>query len=210
MGKYTADGKILMLDALRGTNPSTEVTHAGLFDAATPLTAVTGAQSTDLFTKTSHGLANGDLVILTELTGGAGEFRAGNAGNGDENAEALFVIASTANTFQLSRRPAGSAVLFTVDISAVTVTKLVEIAGGSPAYARKAIAFNAPVDPGTMDDSTNGAIFDVPAGASVDYAGYFSAVTAGVLQVLDKLTTETFGGQGTYTLTDVDFDLLAA
>lgn len=207
MGRYTANGKNLMLNALRGTNPAAPITHAGLMQAQTPITAVTGTASSDTFSKTAHGLANGDLVVLTEMSGGAG-IRAGNAGNGDENAEPLFVIGQTANTFQLSRTPGGSAVDFTSDITAVTVTKLVEISGGSPAYARKAIAYSAPVD-GSMDDSTNGAVFDVPAGAVVGYVSYHSAATAGTLQAIDKVTAETFGGQGTYTLTDSDLDLNA-
>lgn len=205
---YTNAARDLMLNALRGTNPTAPITHAGLFDAQTPITGVTGVTSTDTFTKTAHGLANGDLVVLTEKTGGSG-IRAGNAGNADGLAEPLFVIASTANTFQLARTPGGSAVDLGSDITGVTVTELVEISGGSPAYARKAIAFNAPSG-GTMDDSTNGAVFDVPAGATVDYAGFFSAVTGGTLHGVDIVTSETFGAQGTYTLTDADLDLLAA
>lgn len=207
MGEYTAAGKNLMLNALKGTNPTAPLTHVGLLDAAAAIAGVTGTASTDVFAKTAHGLANGDLVILTELTGGAG-LDAGDAGNANENAEPLFVITANANDFQLSRTPGGSAVDFTSDITAVTVTELVEISGGTPAYARQAIAFNAPVD-GAMDDSTNGAVFDVPAGASVDYVGYYSALTVGTLQAIDKVVQESFGGQGTYTLTDADLDLNA-
>lgn len=209
MGKYTANGRDLMLNAIRGTNPAAPITHVGLFDQATSITGVTGEADDDTFTKTSHGLSNGDLVILTEVTGGGGAFMTGNANNGDELAELLFVIGATASTFQLSRKPGGSAVAFGTDITAATVIELVEISGGSPAYTREAIAYNAPAD-GTMDDSTNGAVFDVPAGATVDYVGYWSAVTAGTIQAFDKVTPETFGSQGTYTLTDSDLDLLAA
>lgn len=213
MGKYTYAAKNLMLNALKGTNPTTPITHVGLLTAAAaPLTAVTAVTSTDTFTKTAHGLVNGDVVILTSVTGGTGgtdPLRYGNAGNGDENAEPFFVIASAANTFQLSRTSGGAAVDIGTDITAATVTKLTEVTGGSPAYARKAIAYNAAAD-GTMDDSTNGAVFDVPAAAVVDYVGYFSAVTAGTLLGIDKVTQETFAAQGTYTLTDSDLDLLAA
>lgn len=208
MGKYTAAAKNQMLSALKGTNPTTPITHAGLMTAGAAITAVTGTASTDTLTKTAHGLANGDVVILTSMTGGAG-ILAGNAGNGDEGAEFLFVIGVTANTFQLSRTSGGAALDFTSDITAVTVTKLTEVSGGSPAYARKAIAYAAPAD-GLMDDSTNGAVFDVPAGGVVDYVTYHSAITAGTLLAADKVTQETFAGQGTYTLTDSKLDLLAA
>lgn len=202
---YTVSAKNLMLNALKGTNPTTPITHAGLLDAGTPITAVTGTASSNQFAKTAHGLSNGDLVVLTEMTGGTG-LRAGDAANANGVAEPLFVINTAANTFELSRSSGGTAVDFTSDITAVTVTKLVEITGGSPAYARKAIAFNNAAD-GSMDDSTNGAVFDVPAAATVDYASFHSALTAGTLLGIDKVTAEAFGAQGTYNLTDADLDL---
>ena len=49
-----------------------------------------------------------------------------------------------------------------------------EISGGSPAYARKAIAWNSAAS-GSMDDSTNGVELDVPAGTTVSYVGLWSA-----------------------------------
>ena len=90
----------------------------------------------------------------------------------------------------------------------MTVIQLVEVAGGNPAYARVAIAFNAPVE-GSMDDSTNGAVLNCPAGAFVNYVGFFSAVSAGTMLGIDPVTEEQFGGQGTYTVTDADLDLNA-
>ena len=80
-----------------------------------------------------------------------------------------------------------------------------EISGGSPAYARKAITWNA-ADSGSMDDS-NAPVFDVPAGGSVQYVGPWSAATSGTFYGSDQVTTENFTGQGTYTLTDMDLDL---
>lgn len=202
---YTVDGKNLMLNALRGTNPAAPITFAGLLRAGTALTAVTALDSTDTFTKTAHGLANGTLVVLTDKTGGSAVV-AGDTGNANGVAEPFFVIGQTANTFQLSRVPSGSAANLGSDITSVTVTPLLELSGGSPAYARKAIAFNAAVD-GSMDDSTNGAVFDVPASVSVDYVGFYSASTAGTLQAVDRVTSESFAGQGTYTVTDADLAL---
>jgi hypothetical protein len=202
---YTAAGKNLMLNALKGTNPGTPITHAGLLDAAAEITAVTALNSTDVFSKTAHGLSNGDLVVLTEKTGGSG-VTAGDAGNANGLAEPFYVITANANDFQLSRTSGGSAVDIGSDISAVKVIELVEISGGSPAYSREVIAFNNAVD-GSMDDSTNGAVFDVPAGATVDYVGFYSASTAGTCLAVDKVTSEAFGGQGTYTLTDGDLAL---
>jgi len=82
-----------------------------------------------------------------------------------------------------------------------------EISGGSPAYARKAITWNG-AGSGTMDDS-NVPVFDVGAGKTVLYVGLWSLVTGGVFYGSALVTSETFGAQGTYTLTDMDLDLNA-
>jgi hypothetical protein len=191
---YTSAAKKAMLNHVGSL-----ITHVGAFDADAAITGTTGEADDNTFTKTTHGLSNGNLVLLSALTGGAGLV----------TGRPYFVIGSTASTFQLSTSVGGSAVDFTTDATAVTVTRLVEISGGSPAYARKAIAFNAAVDPGTMDDSTNGAVIDIPAGATVDYIGGFSALTAGTLYDVVSVVSESFAGQGTYTVTDYDLDLLA-
>lgn len=80
-----------------------------------------------------------------------------------------------------------------------------ELSGGSPAYARKAIAWNT-ASAGAMDDSTNGAAFDVPAGSTVAWISGWN--TAGTVRYFKKqVTSEVFVGQGTYTVTDADIDL---
>lgn len=207
MGKYSTAAKNLMLDALKGTNPSTPITHAALFDQDPEITGVTGVNSTDTFTKTSHGLSNGNLVILTELSGGSALF-AGDADNANEAARPYFVVGVSGNDFQLSETSGGSAANLGSDVTSVKVIRLVEVSGGSPAYARKSIAFNA-ASGGTMDDSTNGAVFDVPA-CTVNYIGLYSASSGGTLLAIDRVTAEVFAAQGTYTVTDADLDLLAA
>jgi hypothetical protein len=79
-----------------------------------------------------------------------------------------------------------------------------EVTGGSPAYARKAIAWNA-ASGGAIDDST-APVFDVPAGTTVSWISGWN--TAGTSRYFKKdVTDETFGAQGTYTLTDIDLDL---
>lgn len=79
-----------------------------------------------------------------------------------------------------------------------------EVTGGSPAYARKAITWNAAAA-GNLD-SSNQPQFDVPAG-TIRRVGFYSAVTAGTYYGDADITDETYGGQGTYTLTDVDISL---
>ena len=194
---YSTAGKNEMLNALKGTNPTTPITHAALMKALTPLTSVTGVAATDLLTKTSHGLSNGELVILSSLSGGAGL----------RTAYPYFVVGSAGNDFQLSETSGGSAFNFTTDISSVSVTKLFEVSGGNPAYARKTISFGSP-SLGSMAASSQ-PVFDCPAAAVVDYVAFYSAVTSGTLMGIDDVTQETFGAQGTYTLTSAVLDLNA-
>jgi hypothetical protein len=205
---YSTAAKNLMLNALAGTNPTTPITHCGLQTKGANITGVTSTGSPDTFTKTAHGLANGDVIIFTAVTGGTG-LKAGSASNADGKGYPYFVINTAANTFQiaetvrrLGRRPV-------LGRHAATVNKLTEISGGSPAYARKAIAFAAAAA-GLLDDSTNGAVVDVPAAAVVDFVSFHSAVSAGTLLGIDSVTQETFAAQGTYTVTDAKLDLVLA
>lgn len=73
-----------------------------------------------------------------------------------------------------------------------------ELAGGSPAYARRALAWGAPN--GTASTVTPTA-FDVPSGATVAGAGVHSAITAGNYLDGASVTSQAFASQGTYTLT---------
>jgi hypothetical protein len=188
---FTYAGKHAMLNALAAL-----ATHVGLFQEGAAITAVTGVAATDLLTKAGHGLANGDLVVLRSLTGGAGL----------ANEIPYYIVGVSGNDFQLSALSGGAALDFTTAITSVSVVKLTEISGGSPAYARKSIAWSAAAL-GVLDDSTNGAVFDVPAAATVNYVGTFSALTNGTLYGVDQVTAETFGAQGTYTLTDEKLNL---
>jgi hypothetical protein len=104
--------------------------------------------------------------------------------------------------------PGGTAVTHGSNVTAGTAVRLVEISGGSPAYARVAIAFAAAAG-AVIDDSTNGAVVNVPGGVTVSYQSFHSASTAGTLLAIDDVTPETFAGQGTYTVTDAKLDLLA-
>jgi len=184
---FTVAGKNAMLNALGALT-----THIGLM-TATAVTAVTGTAATNLLNKASHGLSNGDVVIVTLLAGGEG--------TGLFNNVPYFVVGVSGDDFSLAETSGGSAIDFTTAIVDCTVTKYVEITGGSPAYARKAIAWDAAAI-GAMSDSTNGAVFDVPAAAVVDAVGFFSASTAGTLYAIDPVTQEVYGAQGTYTNTN--------
>ena len=78
-----------------------------------------------------------------------------------------------------------------------------EATGGSPAYARKAITWAAWSS--GASSNTNALIFDVPAG-TYTHVGYWSAVSAGTYYGSRACTSQTFSGQGTYTIAIGDLD----
>jgi hypothetical protein len=72
-----------------------------------------------------------------------------------------------------------------------------EVTGGSPAYARKAIAWNAAAS-GAATQNGN-VVLDIPAGTTVSWLSLWNA--AGTVRYLKKdVTNEAFGAQGTYTV----------
>jgi hypothetical protein len=71
-----------------------------------------------------------------------------------------------------------------------------EVSGGSPAYARKAVTWAA-ASAGAK--SSNAAVvFDVPGGNTVSHIGYWRGAT--FLGSRSLGTSESFTGQGTYTI----------
>lgn len=93
--------------------------------------------------------------------------------------------------------PVTHASLHTADPSAAGGS---EVTGGSPAYARKAVSFNAVGTDGIVETSAN-AVFDVPASTTVTHVGLWSAITAGSwLGYMAVSPSESFGSQGTFTL----------
>ena len=72
-----------------------------------------------------------------------------------------------------------------------------EVTGGSPAYARKAVAWNAA---GSGEATQNGdVVLDIPASTTVSWVSLWN--TAGTVRYLKKdVTDEVFGAQGTYTI----------
>jgi hypothetical protein len=80
-----------------------------------------------------------------------------------------------------------------------------EVAGGAPAYAKKAITWNAAAG-GDLDNNAN-PVFDVPAGTTVTHFGLWSNDGLTFYGGGALAASETFAGQGTYTLTDADVTL---
>ena len=100
---------------------------------------------------------------------------------------------------------AGIAIYASLHTANPGTTGTSEVTGGSPAYARKSITWNAAAA-GSLDNNAN-PVFDVPAGTTVAFVGLFSAVTSGTFYGSFDVTDEVFGAQGTYTLSDADITL---
>ena len=93
---------------------------------------------------------------------------------------------------------AGAAGFVSLHTADPGTTGINEATGGAPAYARKAITWNAAAT-GSVTAS-NQPVFDVPAG-TYTHVGFWSLVTAGTFYGSGDITDEVFAGQGTYTLT---------
>jgi hypothetical protein len=74
----------------------------------------------------------------------------------------------------------------------------VELSGGSPAYARKAVTWTSPSG-GTIRPNAD-LTFDIPAGVTVAGWRGFSALTGGTNYGGQDLTAEAFANQGQYKL----------
>ena len=83
--------------------------------------AVTGTESTNVINATAHGLPNGTPVKFTALTGGAG-LTAGPS---------YYVVTTAADTFQLALTPGGTAINFTTNITAASISAAVWTCIGS-------------------------------------------------------------------------------
>lgn len=71
------------------------------------ISGVTGVAATDVFTKTLHGLVDGNLVILRALTGGVGL----------KTEHPYFIISGAANTFKLSETYGGASIDFVTNLT---------------------------------------------------------------------------------------------
>jgi hypothetical protein len=76
-----------------------------------------------------------------------------------------------------------------------------EVTGGSPAYARKPVTWTVSSGTANLNETPN---FDVPASTTITYVGFYNASTGGTLQAYASVTSETFGSQGVYVISDAN------
>ena len=93
----------------------------------------------------------------------------------------------------------GSAGFVSLHTADPGLTGTSQVTGGSPAYARKAIAWTAASSSATSNSGQ--IVFDVPTGTTINHLGYWSASTGGTFYGSRALNTaQTYTSQGTYTL----------
>ncbi|NJP27101.1 hypothetical protein FLW53_23450 [Microbispora sp. SCL1-1] len=98
----------------RRTRGLLQATATNVATKGTTVGTATIEADDESFTISAHGLANGDAVIVSSLTGGA---------VGVLKPDTLYYVVSTAtNTFKVASKPGGSAIAFSTDGGAV-VTK---------------------------------------------------------------------------------------
>ena len=104
----------------------------------------------------------------------------------------MGTFTTSAKNTMLSALTINNASLHSADPGATGTS---ELTGGTPAYARIAPTFNAAASASRALNAN--LVFDVPAGATVAYVGYWNGAT---FLGSDPVTNESFAGQGTYTL----------
>jgi len=95
----------------------------------------------------------------------------------------------------------GFAAAYTADPGATGTNN--EVTGGTPAYARKAITWAAATaaTPSVKALVATFPVFDIPAGTTVAFIGFWTLASGGTYGGCFDVTDEAFVGQGTYTLT---------
>jgi hypothetical protein len=162
--------------------------------------AFTADNTTDTFTDASHGLSDGDAVLVTN-TGGA-------LPSGLSEQTRYFIVNSTTNTFQLAIEPSGTAVSISDDGTGTQnwhASLKPDGTGATEAtytnYARVAVTNNATNFPASSGGSKANGIdftFPSPSGASNELAEWaiFDASTSGNMLFYAPLTQRETPGDG--------------
>lgn len=192
----TGEGKNIALNALWRTPQR----FLGGAEASTATTVeASGAGSV---IKKTQSLANGNLIYFPVLSGGAGLVAL----------RLYYVVGKTATQFEVSNTEGGAAVSFTTELKATSeYIVLTELSGGS--YARIETNFAAASEGRTEDATAHN--LKVPAGKRINAEVYNEAVSgvgaskkwlgASILTV-----PETFGSEGTYTVSSTVGDMMLA
>ncbi len=110
-------------------------------------------------------------------------------------------FSAAAKNYMLDQLGANRALYFSLHAADPGAAGDSELAGGSPAYARKPASWS-PAAAGAKN-LANSVTFDVPGGATVAFVGTWDSASGGVFQGGAPLgTPQPYSSQGTYTLTN--------
>lgn len=196
---YTGEFENAALTAMaKKEAPTLQPTHVGAFKAATAVTSWTG--SGNIFTHTAHGFVDKDLLVLNSFTGGTALvakrlYYAKKVGVNEIELFDIYALTGTA--------------VSAASVTEASFSKLEEATGGSPAYARVAVTWNAAAERKTK--SVAEYEVNMAAAQVVDFVGYFSAASgAGTTLATAEITKETFSSQGVLKVKEGVLDLTAA
>jgi len=170
----------------------------GALTSAAAVAVEASAASTKI-KKTANGLANGNVLYFSVLSGGAGLVAL----------RPYYVVGAATNEFEVSLTEGGTAVSFTTELKAASeYIKLTEMSGGG--YKRLETAFGASAE-GKTEDVTEHSL-KIPAGKTINAEGYWETETgqgaAKHLLGISVLTTpESYGSEGTYTVKSSESDM---
>lgn len=189
----TGEMKNEMLNAgLRETAPAKAAKWVGAFSAAAATAVEASAASTVI--KKANSLTNGEVLVFTVISGGAGLVAL----------RPYYIVGRTASQFELAMTLGGAAVAFTTELKVASEFQiLTEMSGGG--YKRLATAF-AVAAAGASEDSTAHEL-KIPAGKTIEYLGYWSLETAGSLMGVNVVTKEKFEAEGVYKVTATKSDM---
>ena len=162
--------------------------------------AVTGTAATDIINDAGHPFINGDQLVFTSITGGAG-LTAGTV---------YFVVGSVAGvSYQLSATSGGAAINFTTDISAGTIGRAFGISsanflhktGNLPALTGTLLANDSEdyAVPSSINVSIDGFPCVAFSTSSQIYIGRLSELTVGAVTWPSLQTVNVLGAANTIT-----------
>lgn len=114
-GTYVDDTDINTARQTKGLLAAISTNSFDEFGATVALSA--SSSSDDILIDAGHGLANGDAIQFSSITGGAGLVAD----------TTYYVVNATTGTFQLATTPSGSPIDFTTDISAANYRQLTAV-----------------------------------------------------------------------------------
>lgn len=120
-----ANNKIYVHNGVAATHQY-HVFDTSVAPTITSYTGITGVAATDVISQAGHPFVNGDQVLFTALSGGAGL----------STSTVYFVVTAVAGvSYQLSTVTGGAAINFTTDITSATLVRAFGITGAGFSYA---------------------------------------------------------------------------